>query len=124
MILLLLMSLAGASGAVCRLLVDGAVRAHGGRRFPYGTLTVNIAGSLLLGVLTGFVLFHGAPTTLLAVLGTGFCGAFTTFGAACFETVRLAQERRPLAALLNSAGNLVLTLLAAGLGLLLTHAGT
>ncbi len=119
-----LLSLAGGLGAVCRLVVDGAARARWGRGFPYGTLVINVGGSLLLGLLSGLVLFHGVPTALRSVLGTGFCGGYTTFSTASFETVRLIQERRPVAAVLNGAGSLVLTVLAGGLGLLLAGAAT
>lgn len=119
-----LLSLAGGLGAVCRLVVDGAVRARWGRGFPYGTLVINVGGSLLLGLLSGLVLFHGVPTAWRSVLGTGFCGGYTTFSTASFETVRLIQERRPVAAVLNGAGSLVLAVLAGGLGLLLAGAAT
>jgi len=118
-----LLSLAGGLGAVCRLVVDGAVRARWGRG-PYGTLVINVGGSLLLGLLSGLVLFHGVPPAWRSVLGTGFCGGYTTFSTASFETVRLIQERRPVAAVLNGAGSLVLTVLAGGLGLLLAGAAT
>lgn len=116
----LLLTLAGGLGAVCRLLVDGAVRARWGSRRPYGTLLVNVSGSLLLGLLTGLVLDRGAPGALRAVLGTGFCGGYTTFSTASLETVRLLAERR-VAALAYAAGTLVLTLLAAAAGLLLAR---
>lgn len=117
--IVLLLSLAGAVGALCRLVVDGAVRGRYGRRFPYGTLVINVSGSVLLGVLTGLVLFHGAPGPVRTVLGTGFCGGYTTFSTASFETVRLVQDRRPVAALLNGTGTLLLTLLGAAAGLAL-----
>ncbi|HEY0561300.1 MAG: crcB [Mycobacterium sp.] len=120
--IVLVMSLAGGLGAVARFALDGLVVARAGRRFPYGTLLINISGSLLLGVLTGLTLAHGAPTALRTVAGTGFCGGYTTFSTASFETVRLLQERRWAAALANGAGTLVLTLLAAALGLWVTGA--
>jgi CrcB protein len=120
--IVLAMSLAGGLGAVARFALDGLVVARAGRRFPYGTLLINISGSLLLGVLTGLTLAHGAPTALRTVAGAGFCGGYTTFSTASFETVRLLQERRWAAALANAAGTLVLTLLAAALGLWVTGA--
>jgi CrcB protein len=120
--IVLAMSLAGGLGAVARFALDGLVVARAGRRFPYGTVLINISGSLLLGVLTGLTLAHGAPTALRTVAGTGFCGGYTTFSTASFETVRLLQERRWAAALANAAGTLVLTLLTAALGLWVTGA--
>jgi CrcB protein len=72
---------------------------------------------LLLGVVTGAVLFTGAPELLRAVVGVGFCGGYTTFSTASFETVRLAQQGRAGAALANAAGSLLLTAAAAAAGL-------
>ena len=118
--IVLVLSLAGAAGALCRLVVDGAVRSRWGPQFPYATLLINVSGSVLLGVLTGLVLFHSAPDQLRTVLGTGFCGGYTTFSTVSFETARLVQERRAAAALLNSAGTLLLSLLGAAGGLALT----
>ncbi len=122
--IVLLLSLAGGLGAVSRFTLDGGVRSRLGTRLPYGTIAINVTGSLLLGLLTGLVLFHGAPSTLRTVLGTGFCGGYTTFSTASFETVRLVQERRIGAALGSALGTLVLTLAAGGLGLLLASAGS
>ena len=113
----LLLGLAGGVGAVCRLLVDTAVRHRWGGRLPYGLFVVNASGSLLLGVLTGLVAFHGAPDDLRLVAGTGFCGGWTTFSTASTETVRLAREGRAGAAAGCAAGMLLTTLLAAALGL-------
>ena len=113
-----LLSLAGALGAVGRLVVDGAARARW-PRFPAGLLLVNVTGSLLLGLVTGLVLFHGAAADLRLVVGTGFCGGWTTFSTASVDTVRLLQERRPVAAALNGAGSLALTVLAGAAGLAL-----
>lgn len=118
---LLAVALAGGLGAVARFVVDGAARERWGGRFPYGVLVVNASGSLLLGLVAGLVLFAGAPGELRLVVGTGFCGGYTTFSTASVDTVRLAQQGRPLAALANGLGTLLLTLLAGGAGLLLSR---
>jgi CrcB protein len=68
--------------------------------FPWGTLTVNVAGSLVLGLVAGAV-SHGAPAWLMTVAGTGFCGALTTFSTFGFETLRLVEEGSLLEAVLN-----------------------
>lgn len=115
--------LAGGLGAACRFVADNVVRARVATSLPVGTLAVNASGSLLLGVLTGLVLFHGAPASLTLVAGTGFCGGYTTFSAASFESVRLLQEGRLQDGLLTLGGNLGSCLLAATLGLLVTAAG-
>lgn len=120
--LVVLLSVAGGVGAATRLVVDGLVRSRAGTRFPYGTVAINAGGSLLIGIVTGMMLFDGAPNGLRLVIGTGFCGGYTTFSTASFETVRLLQERRARAAALNTGGTMILTLAFAGLGLWLTAA--
>jgi len=114
-------SMAGSAGAVTRFVVDGAVRARFGRRFPVGTFIINVTGSLLLGLLTGLVLFRHEPGALTTVAGTGFCGGYTTFSAASFETVRFLQRRAYALAALNGAGSLLLSLAAAAAGLALSR---
>jgi CrcB protein len=111
-------ALAGSAGAVARFVVDGAWRAHRPSTFPWPTIAINVSGSLLLGVVTGLVLFHGAPGTVRTVVGTGFCGGYTTFSTASFETVRLVQQRRYRLAVVYGVGTPMLTLAVAGMGLL------
>ncbi|MBB4683102.1 fluoride efflux transporter CrcB [Amycolatopsis jiangsuensis] len=105
----LLVFLGGAVGAPLRYLTDRAVQSRHQSLFPWGTLTVNLAGCLVLGGLTG----AGAalPAPLFALLGTGFCGALTTYSTFGYETVRLAERRAYLAAVAN-----VVVSLAAGFG--------
>jgi fluoride exporter len=113
---------AGAIGAPARYLVDGAVADRIGGVFPWGTLVVNVSGSLVLGLLTGLALYHGFPEAPRLVLGTGFCGAYTTFSTHTFETVRLIEEGALAAAARNAAGTLLAGLAAAALGLALPAA--
>ncbi|HET9691722.1 MAG TPA: fluoride efflux transporter CrcB [Acidimicrobiales bacterium] len=112
-------ALAGSLGALARFAVDGAVRERLATVLPSGTILINLTGSLLLGVLTGLVAFHAAPGTLTLVAGTGFCGGYTTFSTASFETVRLAQQGRLAAATVNAAATAVGALAAAAAGLAL-----
>lgn len=98
---------AGGAGAVIRYTVDGVVKARVPSSYPLGTLTVNLTGSLLLGVLTGLTLAQAVSPQVQAVLGTGLLGGYTTFSTAGFETVRLAQERRWGAAALVGLGGVV-----------------
>ena len=70
---------AGAVGAPVRYLLDGYVGDRTEGVFPWGTFLINVSGSLLLGLLTGLALYHAFPDTPRIVLGTGFCGAYTTF---------------------------------------------
>jgi CrcB protein len=113
------LAVAGGAGAAARLVVDGLVKDAVGARLPWGTAAINLAGSFLLGLLTG-VVAQGAPAALLAVLGTGLLGGFTTFSTASVETVRLLQQRRSAAAVGYAAGVLVLAVALAWAGVALT----
>ena len=111
---------AGAAGAVARYLLDRAVAERGRGAFPWGTLVVNVTGSLLLGVITGLALHHGLSKSAKIVLGTGFCGAYTTFSTFTFETVRLVEEGALAEAFRNAAGTLAGCAAAAAVGLAVT----
>jgi CrcB protein len=110
---------AAAIGAPLRYVVDGAVADRTEGPFPWGTLVVNTSGALLLGFLTGLALYHGFPKAPKLVLGTGFCGAYTTFSTFTFETVRLVEEDAINEALRNALGTLVAGAAAAAAGLAL-----
>ena len=114
----LLVALGAAIGAPLRYLADRAIQSRHESVFPWGTLTVNVAGSLVLGFLVGLPV---APW-LSALLGTGFCGALTTYSTFSFETLRLVRAGlRPLAAA-YAIGSILAGLAAAAVGLLLAHA--
>lgn len=120
-VLLLGVALAGGAGAVSRFIVDGSLSARRPAVFPYPTLLINVSGSLLLGILTGFSLFHGADPAWRAVVGAGFCGGFTTFSTASLASVRLAQAHQPGWAVANALGTWALCVAAAALGLSLAR---
>lgn len=109
---LLLVMVGAAVGAPSRWLLDRFVQSRHDSVFPWGTFTINVLGSLLLGVLLGL----RAPSEVALLLGTGFCGGFTTFSTFGFETVRLAEEGSSATALLNVAASLAVGLLAAFAG--------
>jgi CrcB protein len=109
--------LAGAIGAVSRYLIDGAVQDRTGRMFPFGTLTVNVVGSLLLGVVAGVAIHHSGAATTRVVLGTGFCGGLTTWSTASWEAVRLAEEGSTKAAVTFTLVNLAASVAAGAVGL-------
>ena len=117
-----LVLLAGALGSATRFVVDSEVKARLAPRFPWATLGINVSGSFALGVLAGVVLFGSASPDWQTVLGTGFCGGYTTFSTASVETVRLAQARRHGAALVNLLGTLGLSVAACALGFLVLSA--
>ena len=108
-----------AAGAVARVIVDRLVSDAVRRDFPWGTIVINVSGSLVLGFLTGLGLYHAFPTDARLVLGTGFCGAYTTFSTFSFETVRLIETGRGRAALGNVALSTGAALVAAAAGLAL-----
>lgn len=114
--IILYIAIAGGIGAVSRFIADGLVRTLFGRAFPWGTVIINVTGSFLLGIVTG-VAAHGHPLDLTLIVGTGFCGGFTSFSTASFETVRLIEERRFTAALLQLLLNGGLSILAAVIGI-------
>ncbi|HET9076887.1 MAG TPA: fluoride efflux transporter CrcB [Acidimicrobiales bacterium] len=107
----------GLIGAPTRFVVDQIVTA--GRRglFPWGTFVVNAAGAFILGLLDGLASYHGLGPVPTAVLGTGFCGALTTFSTLSYETLRLLEEGTTSAAVWNVAGSLAVGLAAAGAGI-------
>lgn len=83
----LAVALGAAVGAPSRYLVDRWLRARLGPGFPWGTLLVNVVGSALLGFLTALP----ADPAVAALLGTGFCGALTTYSTFGYDTVRLVR---------------------------------
>ena len=104
--------LIGGAGSVLRFLVDGMVSSRTGRRFPYGTLVVNISGAVVLGLLTGLALTGDAA--LLA--GTAAVGSYTTFSTWMLESQRLTEESQVRSASLNIVVSLVLGVAAAAIG--------
>lgn len=118
--IVLLVALGAAIGAPVRYLTDRRVQAHLGTRFPWGTLTVNVAGSLVLGFVVGLP----ASAAWSALLGTGFCGALTTYSTFSWETLTLARAKPRRLAVANVVLSLTAGLAAAYLGLLLAHAIT
>jgi len=110
-------AVAGGLGGVARLVLDDAVSSRTDGTLPWGTIVVNLSGSLMLGLIAGLVSGRVLPDAWQAVAGVGFLGGFTTFSAASFETVRLLQEGRRTAGMVNGLGVLVAATAAAGLGL-------
>jgi fluoride exporter len=110
--------LIGGAGSVARFLVDGLVSSAAGRDFPFGTLVVNLSGSVILGLLAGLAL----SDTEALLAGTAAVGSYTTFSTWMLETQRLAEERQLRKAVINVVVSLVLGVAAAALGRLIgTH---
>lgn len=88
----LIVMVGGALGAPLRYLTDRAVQARHDSVFPWGTFVVNAAACLVLGALTGAVLDGAASSRLNLLLGTGLCGALSTYSTFSYETLRLAER--------------------------------
>ncbi len=111
--------LGGAFGAIARYLLSNLVYDWLGRSFPYGTLSVNILGSFLMGLLTIFFLqkAHLDPAIRLGVL-VGFLGSLTTFSTFSLDTLDLIQEGALWQALINVLGSVIVCVFAVWLGML------
>ena len=109
----------GVLGAPARYLLDGFVQNRTRSVFPWGTFAVNATGSLLLGFLSGLAIYHGLGALPKVAVGTGFCGAYTTFSTFSYETVRLVEEGSALEAAGNVVLSVVVGLVAAATGLAL-----
>ena len=115
--IVVLLAVAGALGAVSRFVIDSFVKSKlKNTVFPWGTVGINISGSLLLGFLAGLVVLQEGSTDLQTVIGTGFCGGYTTFSTASVETVRLVQSGRHSLALINLVSTLVVAVGACAAG--------
>lgn len=91
----LAVAIGGAIGSVTRFWLTGAVAALTGPRFPWGTLLINVVGSLVIGLVAGLTLTPerlGWHPSIRILLMTGFCGGFTTFSAFSLQTLELIQS--------------------------------
>jgi len=110
----LLLAMAGAGvGAPLRYLTDRTVQSRRDSVFPWGTFIVNVAGSLLLGIVMGATT---DPTTR-TLLAVGFCGGLTTYSTFSFETLRLAEDGSRILAAVNVVASVLAGLVAVTLGL-------
>jgi CrcB protein len=102
--------LGAAIGAPLRYLTDRGIQARHDSVFPWGTFTVNVAGSLVLGLLTGLATGHHVPGPVSLAVGPGFCGALTTYSTFGYESLRLFEDGARLFATLNVVLSLVVGL--------------
>ncbi len=119
---LLVIAAGGALGALLRFAVSSGVYSWWGRDFPYGTLSVNLIGSFLMGFLSYLMLERLQLSTewRMAVL-VGFLGSFTTFSTFSLDTLNLFLSEAYLKALVNMLSSVILCLLATGIGLWLAR---
>ncbi|HEY3716244.1 MAG TPA: fluoride efflux transporter CrcB [Jatrophihabitantaceae bacterium] len=116
MLLALAVAAAAGLGAVARYLLDQFVGHWVSSEFPYGTLVINVSGSLVLGLVLGLAMHHGLTNAPTTVIGAGFAGGYTTLSTWAYETLVLAEEREYRQAAINVVAS-------AGLGLAAAAAG-
>lgn len=112
----LLVALGAAVGAPMRYLVDRSVQRRTDSAFPFGTLTVNLIGSFVLGLLLGGAAAGGVPDAVVLTLGVGLCGAFTTYSTFGYETMRLVEDGSSWLGLANALVSVTSGLLCAWAG--------
>jgi CrcB protein len=112
----------GATGALARYGLSNALYKHFGVGFPYGTVGVNILGSLLMGVLFVFVIERPMPDVWRLALTVGLLGAFNTFSTFSLDTLILIEEGEVMRALTNVVVSVVLCLVAVFAGAALARA--
>jgi len=115
---LVLIGLGGFFGAVARSLVDSAVAERTAGAFPWGTLVVNLSGSLVLGILFAMTAERGIlPAEVRGPVLIGFIGAYTTFSTLMLESWRLVEAGAPVIGVANIVGSSVLGMVAVAGGL-------
>lgn len=107
--ILVQIAIGGALGAMLRHAIATQTTRLAGPGFPWGTFTVNLAGSFLMGILAALLLRRGDPglSHLVPFLMTGILGGFTTFSAFSLETLVLLERGRPGLAMLYAGGSVI-----------------
>jgi len=103
----LLIAVGAAVGAPLRYLTDRAIQARHDSLFPWGTFTVNVLGSLILGTVAGGATTGAVPGSAVALIGTGLCGTLTTYSTFGYETLRLVEDGAHSYAALNAVISVV-----------------
>lgn len=118
----LLLVIAGALvGAPLRYLTDRFIQKRHDSDFPWGTFTVNVVGSAILGFVTGATSAADVPHWVQLLVGTGLCGALTTYSTFSYETLRLFERGSRFTAALNVVASILAALGSAYLGLAVTQ---
>lgn len=118
-----LVAAGGVVGCLGRYWLAGAVQRLGGHAFPSGTLAVNVAGSLLIGLVMALSLERGLlDEDARILLATGFCGGFTTMSTFSYETLALLRDGEQLLALGNAGVTFAACLGAVWLGSVIARA--
>jgi fluoride exporter len=115
-------AIGAAAGGVCRYYLGAFVQQNTGATFPYGTMVINITGSLVLGFLLRYALTTQTwSVEFRALLTTGFCGGYTTFSTYSYETAMLMEDGEYRRAATYAFGSVVAALAATFLGFVLAR---
>ena len=120
---LVLIALGGAAGATSRYLLDTWISERASGAFPWGTLVVNVSGSLVLGLLFALAIEHGVlPASMRGPLLIGFIGAYTTFSTLMLESWRLIEDGAVVLGVANLVASSVIGMIALVGGLMIGRA--
>ncbi len=117
--------LGSALGGGARYFVSGLAAQHIGETFPFGTLIINVTGSIVIGFFATLTAPDGrvfASTDIRQFVMTGLCGGYTTFSSFSLQTLNLARDGQTLLAGLNVVLSVVLCLIAVWLGFIAANA--
>lgn len=115
---ILLLIVFGTAGTLARYGLQGLVQQRAGGTFPSGTLTVNLAGCFLLGIVGRYALQHlSFPPELRTAVTIGFFGAFTTFSTFGWETMRMLEDGEWMRASLYAGASVIGGLILVRLGM-------
>ncbi|MGM0547390.1 MAG: fluoride efflux transporter CrcB [Bacteroidota bacterium] len=113
---ILAVGIGGFCGSIFRYLISHYVNISAQSTFPFGTLTVNVVGSFLIGIIIAAALEGNLNKSMRLLLATGFCGGFTTFSSFSYEFFSLLQHEEMGLAFLYAASSFVLGLAFVWLG--------
>ena len=113
----ILVAVGGMFGSLARYWLSGAVQQLTGSEFPFGTLSVNVLGGFILGLVASLSFERGLLSQeVRLLLGVGFCGGFTTMSAFSYETLALIREGSSLSAFWNVGATIVVCFTSVWLG--------
>ena len=113
---IILVGIGGFAGSVGRYLIAQLVQGNLLTSFPFGTMTVNILGCFIIGMIYALSMKGSMPAEYRVLLATGFCGGFTTFSSFSYESMTLMQDGQFLYASLYAGFSFFLGLIAVYLG--------
>jgi len=115
---ILLVGLGGMTGSILRYLSNILIKQS---QFPIATFSVNIIGSLIIGLVMGWAIKQPESGNWQLFLATGICGGFTTFSAFAWENLQLLNQQRYLHFAIYAGGSFILSIIAVTFGYWLTN---